>query len=69
MAIQLSTKSGTIKLIFDARARAPREYIKGVVEIDFPQVRADNIDSIEIKFTGIASTYVVLFDLDTTYGI
>jgi hypothetical protein len=63
MAVNLSSKGGAVKLIFDARFRVPGERMEGVVEIDYPQARIDTIDSVEIKLTGVMSTYVIIMCL------
>jgi hypothetical protein len=62
MATKLSIKGDAVKLVFDPRVRIPGESLDGIVEIDFPQARADGIDSVEVKLLGFASTCVYLFN-------
>jgi hypothetical protein len=59
MIANLSTKGSAVKLIFDIKPRLSGGLIEGVVEIDFPKACSDEINLVEIAFTGVASTYVI----------
>jgi alpha/beta superfamily hydrolase len=55
-ALLSSGPGGAIILSFDSHTRIAGEMISGVVQLNFQQAQKENIQSVRIKFRGMAST-------------